>query len=50
MENAGYVFAAFGIVWGLVFSFILALFIRQRRLRREIEYLKEAFKDRGVEK
>ncbi len=49
MENAGYLFAAFGIIWALVFGYVLSLFNRQRRLRREINLLKEVFKEKGVE-
>ena len=49
MENAGYLFAAFGIIWALVFGYILSLFNRQRRLRREIDSLKEALKEKQVE-
>ena len=42
MENAGYLFAVFGIVWALVFGYILVLVKRERRLREEIKSLKEA--------
>ncbi len=49
MENAGYLFAAFGIVWAVVFGYVLLLFNRQRRLRRDIESLKETFKEKGGE-
>ncbi len=46
MENAGYLFAAFTVVWAVVFGYVLVLFSRQRRLRRDIESLKEAFKEK----
>ena len=49
MENAGYLFAAFTIIWTLVFGYVLSLFNRQRRLRREINSLKEVFKEKVVE-
>ena len=49
MENAEYIFAAFAIVWVVVFGYVLSLFNRQRRLRREIDSLKEALKERQVE-
>ena len=49
MENAGYLFAAFAIVWALVFGYVFLLFNRQRRLRQEINSLKEALKERGGE-
>ena len=47
MENAGYLLAAFAIVWALVFGYVLLLFNRQRRLRQVIDSLKEAFKEKG---
>ncbi len=47
MENAGYLFAAFSIVWAVVFGYVLLLFNRQKRQRREIDALKEAFKEKG---
>ncbi len=49
MENAGYLLAAFAIAWALVFGYVLLLFNRQRRLRREIDSLKEALKEKQVE-
>jgi len=49
MENAGYVFAAFTIVWVVVFGYVLSLFSRQRRLRQEINSLNEALKERQIE-
>ncbi len=49
MENAGYLFAAFTIVWAVVFGYVLLLFNRQRRLRREIDSLKEVSKEKGSE-
>jgi CcmD family protein len=48
MENANYLFAAFAIIWALVFGYVLLLFNRQRRLRREINSLRELFKEKGV--
>ncbi len=51
MENAGFlfVFVAFAIAWAAVFGFVLLLLNKQRRLRREIDSLKAAFKEKGVE-
>ncbi len=49
MENAGYIFAAFAIIWAAVFGYVLVLFNRQRRLRREIDSLKEILKEKEVE-
>ncbi len=49
MENAGYLFAAFAIIWAVVFGYVLFVFNRQRRLRREIDSLKEALKGKEGE-
>ncbi|MFC1971187.1 CcmD family protein [Chloroflexota bacterium] len=48
MENAGYLFAAFTLIWAFVFGYILMLTSRQRRLERDIEIIKEDFKEKGV--
>ncbi len=50
MENAGYLFAAFTIIWALVFGYVFLLFNRQRRLRREIDSLKEMFRKEADER
>jgi len=49
MENAEFLFAAFAIVWVLLFGFVLLLFNRQRKLRGEINTLRESLKDRDSE-
>ena len=41
MENAGYLFAAYAIVWVVLFGYIFILFRRQKKLRQEIDLLKE---------
>ena len=46
MENAGYLFAAFTIIWALLFGYVLVLFNRQTNLRRELDSLKEALKEK----
>jgi CcmD family protein len=48
MENLGYLFAAFAIVWAVLFGYLLVLLNRQRRLCREINSLKEAVKEKVV--
>lgn len=45
MENAEFLFAAFAIVWVLLFGFVLLLFNRQRQLCGEINALRESLKD-----
>jgi CcmD family protein len=49
MENLGYLLAAFTIVWAVVFGYVLLLINRQRRLRRDINSLREALKEKGGE-
>jgi CcmD family protein len=49
MENAGYILGAFALTWAVVFGFVLVLINRQRRLHREIDSLKEALKEKGIE-
>ncbi len=49
MENSVYLFATFAIIWALVFGYVLILYNRQRRLRREIDTLKQALKRKEAE-
>jgi CcmD family protein len=46
MENAGYLFAAYAIIWAVLFGYVLVLVNRQARLRREIERLRQLVKDK----
>ncbi|MFC1947088.1 CcmD family protein [Chloroflexota bacterium] len=39
MENLGYLFAAFTVIWAMVFGYILVLMNRQKKLKRDIEKL-----------
>ncbi|MFH1169667.1 MAG: CcmD family protein [Chloroflexota bacterium] len=47
MENGGYLLAAFAIAWAVIFGYVLVLLNRQKRLRRELQSLKEALKGKG---
>ncbi len=49
MDNAGFLLAAFIVIWGFVFSYVLLLFNRQRKLRRKIDSLTETLKEKGIE-
>ncbi len=40
MENLGYLFAAFTIVWAVLFGYVFSLLRRQRQLWRELDSLK----------
>jgi len=41
MANAGFLWAAFTIIWAFVFAYVLLLVYRQKALNRDIESLKE---------
>ena len=46
MQNAGYIFAAYTIIWVVLLGFVLAMINRQAKVRREIERLRELVKDK----
>ncbi len=46
MENGGYIFAAFGVVWAALFGYVLTLIMRERKLRRDIDSLKEDLQEK----
>ena len=46
MQNAGFLFAAYVIIWALFFIYLFYLAGRQGKLRREIDMIKQAFKDK----
>lgn len=46
MENSGYFFAAFAIVWAVLFAYVFLLAGRQRQLKHEIESLKEMLEEK----
>jgi CcmD family protein len=41
MENAGYLLAAYSVIWVVVFGYILFMQRKQRRLQRQIDLLRE---------
>jgi CcmD family protein len=42
MENLSYLFAAYTIIWAVIFGYLYLMQRKQRRLDREIELLKES--------
>jgi CcmD family protein len=42
MEYLGYLFAAYSIVWAVVFGYVLYMQRKQRRLQRQVDRLREA--------
>ncbi len=45
MENAGYLFAAYALVWAMVFGYILMLLNKQRKFRQDLESLNTMLKE-----
>ena len=41
MENIGYLFAAYSIIWAVVFGYVLFMQRKQRRLQRQIDMFQE---------
>ncbi len=48
-DNFPYLLAAFVILWVVVLGYVFSMYIRQRQIRREIDSLKEALKDKTDE-
>lgn len=46
MENGGYLFAAYTLVWAAVFAYVLFLSAQQSKLRKEINALKQGLKEK----
>ena len=42
MENIGYLFAVFAIIWIALFAYVLSLIRRQQQLKKDIELLRES--------
>ena len=43
-DNLAYLFAAFSVIWVGLFAYVLVLFRQQKRIRQDIEQLKETLK------
>ena len=51
MENLGYLFAAYTIIWAVIFGCVLFMQRKQRRLQRQIDLLQEsADKSKTIDK
>ena len=48
MLNEGFLFAAFAVVWAVVFVYVLFLSARQAKLSKEIEALKLGLKEKAI--
>lgn len=47
MENLGYLFAAYSVVWAALFIYLITIHSAQRNLRRQIDSLRETLKEKG---
>ncbi len=50
MDNIGYLFAVFGIIWIVLFVYVFASVNKQNKLQKEIQSLKEMLADKGLDK
>jgi CcmD family protein len=41
MENFGFLFAAYTAIWVLLFGYLVYIHLRQKKLQREIDRLRE---------
>ena len=42
MENLGYLFAAYTIIWAVIFGYVFFLYYKQRKLQRQMDLLKDS--------
>ena len=48
MEDLEYLFAAFAIVWAATFVYLVILLRRERRLRNNIDSIKQIMQEKGL--
>ena len=41
MENLGYLLAAYGVIWAVVFGYVLYMQRKQKRLNKQVGQLRE---------
>ena len=49
MENLGYLFAAFAVIWVVVFTYVFILIRRQQQLKKDIEILADSISKKETE-
>jgi CcmD family protein len=47
LENSGYLFAVYSVIWAVLFIYVLFLLNGQKKLRKEIEELKRALREKS---
>ncbi len=45
MENLEYLFAAYTLIWSLIFGYIFTLYRRQKRLEEDLKHLEAGYRD-----
>ena len=46
MENGGFLFAAYAIIWAMLFGYVALQHQRQSKLKREIDVLKREIEEK----
>jgi hypothetical protein len=49
MNNLSFLIAAYGVFWGLTFALVISIWVRQRRLERDIATLAAQMGERQTE-
>ena len=47
MDNLGYLFAAYTVIWAVVFGYMLFMHRRQRQLQKQVALLRETLEKTG---
>lgn len=42
MDNAGYIFTAFGLIWAVVFGYVMFLVNKQAKINRQMKTIEQA--------
>lgn len=42
MDNLGYLFAAYTVIWAVIFGYVFFLYYKQRKLRRQMDLLRDS--------
>lgn len=50
MENLGYLFVAYFLIWAVLFGYVFSFSRRQRGILREIESLKSLIHEKGMDR
>jgi CcmD family protein len=45
MENLAYLFAAYTIIWAVIFGYIVFIYLKQKKLQQQIDLLKQSVEE-----